>query len=191
MKMDNEDRKNGSESGSEPNTPWVAWIAIGIGVFMVVVGGLLLLWGLSFQATVGETSEIDDGSFVGGPGLIPIGVLSIAFGSMWIHNGLKGFRKRSDERDMKNCPYCGKRIEEDLNFCYHCTKTFDDADEDMADRKNGSERTDEADEGSEREKIILNQRKRSERQEARRRKMEERERKAASLNDLSSGRKGQ
>jgi hypothetical protein len=103
---------------------YVKWIAIGVGVFMVMVGGLLLLWGFSYQATVGEPSDLEGGELTGGPVLIPMGAISITFGALWLFYGLKGFKRPGDEMGMKNCPNCGKLIEEDLNFCYHCTSTF-------------------------------------------------------------------
>jgi hypothetical protein len=102
----------------------VSWIAIGLGVFMVVVGGLVLLWGLSYQATVGEPVDLEGDETVGSPFLIPAGVASIAFGSLWLYHGLKGFRPREEDLGFKNCPNCGRKIEEDLNFCYHCATTF-------------------------------------------------------------------
>lgn len=104
----------------------VSWAAIGLGVTMVLIGGIVLLWGLSFQAEVGEPVDLEGDTLVGSPLLIPGGVMSLAFGTLWIHYGLKGFKKKEEEIGKKKCPNCGKMIEEDLNFCYHCTATFSD-----------------------------------------------------------------
>jgi hypothetical protein len=121
---------------------YVKWIAIGVGVFMVMVGGMLLLWGFSYQATVGEPRDLDGDDLTGGPILIPAGAASMAFGALWLFYGIKGFKRPGEELGMKVCPNCGKQIEEDLNFCYHCTSTFCSPEEEKRTRskeENGEE----------------------------------------------------
>lgn len=105
------------------SAPWVSWIAIFLGVGMIFVGALVLLWGLAWQTGVGEADKIEGSS--GGPGLIPFGILCVAFGFMWVLTGWNRFKKRHREEGLRSCPNCGRRIEMDLNFCYYCNTTFD------------------------------------------------------------------
>ena len=164
----------------------VSWIAIFIGVFMVVVGGLILLWGLSFQAQVGEVRDLEGGGLTGGPILIPGGAAFLTFGTLWIYHGLKGFKKREEDIGFKNCPNCGRKIEDDLNFCYHCTTTFSkDGDKDVEEEKeDGEVSTDERDEKG----LTKGQKARMKRQEERLRSREEN--KARTLDELKIGSKG-
>ncbi len=104
---------------------------------MVMVGGMLLLWGFSYQATVGEPRDLDGDDLTGGPILIPAGAASMAFGALWLFYGIKGFKRPGEELGMKVCPNCGKQIEEDLNFCYHCTTTFSSTEEE---KRSGSKK---------------------------------------------------
>ena len=76
------------------------------------------------QASVGEQTDLQGDDLKGGPVLIPIGAASIGFGALWLFYGIKGFKRPGEEVGMKRCPHCGKTIEEDLNFCYHCATTF-------------------------------------------------------------------
>jgi hypothetical protein len=185
--MSSEDGKVEEPRGSRTNF-MVAWIAIGVGVTMVIVGGILLLWGLSYQASVGEPVDLQSDPLTGGPLLIPIGVMSLAFGTLWVHYGLKGFRKEEEKIGMKKCPNCKKLIEEDLNFCYHCTVTFSDSgiigeeDDEEEDEEDTSKEDDNADRERDMEPTSA-QLARARRQEERRRKREEMkgERRAKSL----------
>ena len=102
--------------------PWVSRIAIFLGVGMIFVGALVLLWGLAWQTGVGEADGIDNNGFVGGPYLIPFGVLCVAFGLLWMFTGWNHFKRGQHEEGLRPCPYCGRRIETDLNFCYYCNK---------------------------------------------------------------------
>lgn len=103
---------------------WVTWIAITMGVFMVGIGILLSLWGFAWQANVGELGP--DDSRVGGPYIIPIGLVFIGLGGLWVWNGYHGFPRRGDMEDMKVCPKCHRKIEADLDFCYHCNAELSD-----------------------------------------------------------------
>lgn len=97
----------------------VAWIAIAVGVTMVVTGLLLLLWGLTWQSTLENRGpDSDFTGTIGGPALLPIGVLVIAVGLIWILNAFRGFGKARTQ--LRSCPRCGKSVEVDLAFCYHC-----------------------------------------------------------------------
>jgi hypothetical protein len=114
---------------SKRKVPWVAWIAILLGVTMAGIGLLLLLWGLAWQTDVGEPQNIDGDDFQGGPCLIPLGGAMLLVGFMWILTGWRGFKKVRANEDMQICRNCGKMIESDLNFCYYCNKTFDEMDD--------------------------------------------------------------
>jgi ribosomal protein S27AE len=106
------------KQADRPVNPAVSWIAIVIGVFLAAVGVLLLLWGLSWQGTSEDNDPLDPDTSVGGPVLFPLGVFVIAIGMIWILNGYKVFgRKRAESR---SCPRCGRSVETDLAFCYHC-----------------------------------------------------------------------
>lgn len=186
-----EDPESGKERSKKTHFI-VSWAAIGLGVTMVMIGGILLLWGLSFQASVGEPVDLEADPLTGGPFLIPAGVMSLAFGILWIHYGMKGFKKKEEELKTKRCPNCGKVIEEDLNFCYHCTTTFSDAgkigedegEDDQPDHeepllKDLEEKDDEPTRGQ-----VMRARRQEER---RRKKMEEKEGNKADSLDMSSG----
>lgn len=110
----------------------MTWFAITMGVFMVGVGILLTLWGFAWQANIGELGPTDNRE--GGPILIPIGLGLIGFGIMWVWNGYHGFPRGEEMEAMKKCPHCHRKIEADLNFCYHCNAQLPDDDE-KGDRK--------------------------------------------------------
>ncbi len=187
MKLKRDPKRDPKEKTERKSSPIVSWIAILIGVFMVVVGGIILLWGLSFQAQVGEIRDLDGGELTGGPILIPGGAAFLTFGTLWIYHGLKGFKKREEDIGFKNCPNCGKKIEDDLNFCYHCTTTFTkEGDEDIDGEKgDGDVVPDERDD----EGFTNGQKDRMKRQEERRRSREEN--KASTLDELKVRSKGQ
>ncbi|MFO8051303.1 MAG: hypothetical protein R6V01_06350 [Thermoplasmatota archaeon] len=112
--------------GEKKTGPWVSWIAIFLGVGMSIIGLLLLLWGFAWQTGVGEPGEINDDPLVGGPALIPLGAVMAAVGVMWLFTGWNGFKGQDHRQDLKPCPFCGRRIESDLNFCYFCNRSFDE-----------------------------------------------------------------
>lgn len=97
----------------------VGWIAIVVGVTMIATGLLLMLWGLTWQSTL-ETNdpEEDLSGTIGGPALLPVGVLVIAVGIIWILNAFRGFGRSREV--TRSCPGCGRSVEVDLAFCYHC-----------------------------------------------------------------------
>ncbi len=103
--------------------PVVMWIAITLGVTMIGIGLLLFLWGLSWQSAP-ESDPLSNTELSGGPGLIPLGVLMIAFGGMWIWMGWYGFPRRGEIPEMQRCPHCNRGVEEDLDFCYYCGERF-------------------------------------------------------------------
>jgi predicted amidophosphoribosyltransferase len=39
---------------------------------------------------------------------------------MWLFQGWTGFRKQVEGNGTRVCPNCRRRVEEDLDFCYHC-----------------------------------------------------------------------
>jgi predicted nucleic acid-binding Zn ribbon protein len=104
---------------------FVTSFAIFLGVSMVLIGILLTLWGLSWQSNLESTNPLDEDETFGSPLLIPLGILFIGFGAMWIWNGYHGFPRRND-LPPKRCPNCGREIEEDLNFCYYCNTRLED-----------------------------------------------------------------
>ena len=90
---------------------------------MVGIGLLLFLWGMSWQSTT-ETDPLEDGKLTGGPALIPLGILMIAFGGMWIWMGWHGFPGKEDMNAYRRCPHCNRKVETDLDFCYYCGERF-------------------------------------------------------------------
>ena len=123
-----EDAENGNETGHvgrRKTSPLVTWIAIGLGVSMVIIGILMTLWGLSWQANLEETDPLDEDNTFGSPLLIPVGLLFVGFGVMWIWMGYHGFPRREDY-NKKRCPHCGKELDPDLDFCPWCTTRLAD-----------------------------------------------------------------
>jgi uncharacterized membrane protein len=99
--------------------PVVSWIAITVGVFLIAIGILLLLWGLSWQGASEDDDPVDPDTAKGGPALLPLGVFVIAVGIIWVLNGYRVFG-RSRRAESTSCPRCGRLVETDLAFCYHC-----------------------------------------------------------------------
>ncbi|MDG6225279.1 MAG: zinc ribbon domain-containing protein [Candidatus Thermoplasmatota archaeon] len=106
------------EAGVRRTPPVVSWIAIVTGVFLVGIGLLLLLWGLSWQGAQEETDPLEPDTSVGGPFLLPAGVFTVALGFIWVLTGYRGFPRGGPAK--RPCPRCGKPLEPDLSFCYHC-----------------------------------------------------------------------
>ena len=105
-------------SGRMESHPAVSWIAIVVGVFLTAIGILLLLWGLSWQGASEDNDPTNPDTGVGGPVLLPLGVFVIVVGMIWILNGYRVFGRRRESQN--SCPRCGRSIETDLAFCYHC-----------------------------------------------------------------------
>jgi hypothetical protein len=101
---------------------WVMWMALCVGVFFTGIGLVLLLWGLSWQSWSISPRPIGDEGLVGGPVVLPLGVFCIVLGIMWLLQGWTGFRRPEDGSWTRTCPNCGRTVEEDLDFCYHCMK---------------------------------------------------------------------
>jgi hypothetical protein len=113
------DRKTHDGRGlAKRPSPIVAWIAIVVGVTMIATGILLVLWGLSWQGAIEDADPGELTGLQGGPALLPVGILVIALGVIWILNAFRGFGKA--RVPMRRCPNCGKNVEPDLAFCYHC-----------------------------------------------------------------------
>ncbi len=130
--------KKGSEVAPEPpKLPWVSWIAIVLGVAMTLIGSILLLWGLSWQTSVGEPVDLQGEELRGGACLIPMGGTMALLGVMWVLTGWKGFKRTKVSEDTRPCPFCGKIIESDLTFCYYCNRSFEEEEEEArASREN-------------------------------------------------------
>jgi len=120
--------KGRGDTRGKRSSPVVGWIAVGLGVFLVMVGGMVLLWGLSYQATIGEPRDLEGDGPVGSPILVPFGFVCLALGALWLYHGIKGFR-RDEQHQMKTCPSCGRKVEADLDFCYFCTYRFTESEE--------------------------------------------------------------
>lgn len=111
-------KTNPSDQVKGGTHPAVSWLAIVVGVFLTAIGILLLLWGLSWQGASEESDLTNPDTGVGGPILLPLGVFVIAVGIIWILNGYHVFGRRRG--DSRSCPKCGRPVEGDLAFCYHC-----------------------------------------------------------------------
>jgi len=131
---------NEEKTGIRRKVPWVAWLAILLGVTMTGIGLLLLMWGFMWQTGVGEPSDLSGEELRGGPGLIPLGAGMLTVGVLWILTAWRGFKKDRASDDMMRCPHCGKMIESDLNFCYYCNTTFEKEDEGEGPGKDGPEK---------------------------------------------------
>ncbi|MGA1821824.1 MAG: hypothetical protein ACMUIG_04795 [Thermoplasmatota archaeon] len=113
-------------AGRMKKSRFVTWFAITMGVSMVGIGILMTLWGFAWQSNIGESDPLDASNRVGGPILIPMGLLFIGLGVMWVWNGYHGFPRRGEMEAMKKCPACHRNIEADLDFCYHCNTRIPD-----------------------------------------------------------------
>jgi hypothetical protein len=124
-----------------PKIPWVNWIAISLGVFLTLMGTMVLLWGFAWQTGVGEPQNIDGDELTGNACLIPVGAVSVTLGILWLLTGWRGFRKVRLEEGTKPCPYCGKLVETDLTFCYYCNRSFieEETDKEVEDRERDEE----------------------------------------------------
>jgi len=124
--------QDGAGIGKErKKSPLVTFIAVGLGVTMVLIGVIMTFWGLAWQSNLEETDPLDENVAFGSPLLIPLGLLFVGFGIMWVWLGYHGFPRREDY-DKKRCPHCNREIEKDLNFCYWCNSRLDDtADDDI------------------------------------------------------------
>ncbi len=80
----------------------------------------MLLWGLSWQSWSISPRSIGEEELQGGPIVLPLGVFCLVLGIMWLFQGWTGFRRQSEEDGTMVCPNCHRRVEEDLDFCYHC-----------------------------------------------------------------------
>lgn len=118
--------------------PWVAWIAIALGVMMAGIGAIMLLWGFMWQTEVGENPSLTGDKTEGGPCLIPVGVAMITIGILWVLTGWRGFKKAGVPDDQMRCPNCGRMIESDLTFCYLCNTTFEDDDKSDVSEEKGT-----------------------------------------------------
>ncbi len=130
-----------------PRIPWVNWIAITLGVFLTLMGTMVLLWGFAWQTGVGEPQNIDGEELTGNSCLIPVGAVAVTLGILWLLTGWRGFKKVQLEEGTKPCPYCGKMVETDLTFCYYCNRSF------IEDEKESAGEQNEKAEGSEDEGI--------------------------------------
>ena len=108
-------------------SPWVAWIALSLGVFFTGTGFILLLWGLSWQSWSIAPKAIGEEELQGGPIILPLGAFCFVLGIMWLYQGWTGFRRPGEDDGTRVCPHCHRRVEEDLDFCYHCMEKLDRA----------------------------------------------------------------
>ncbi|MGA1848165.1 MAG: hypothetical protein ACMUHB_02390 [Thermoplasmatota archaeon] len=124
-----------------PRIPWVNWIAITLGVFLTLMGTMVLLWGFAWQTGVGEPQNIDGEELTGNSCLKPVGAVAVTLGILWLLTGWRGFKKVRLEEGTKPCPYCGKMVETDLTFCYYCNRSFiKDGTESESDQKDKPQR---------------------------------------------------
>ncbi len=129
---------------------WVTWIALSVGVFFTGTGLVLLLWGLSWQSWSISPRSIGEEGLQGGPIVLPLGVFCLVLGIMWLLQGWTGFRRPEDGDGTMACPNCHRRVEADLDFCYHCMKRLQGTDRDPASKEGVS-----SEKGGERRKLEL------------------------------------
>ncbi|MCU0798578.1 MAG: zinc ribbon domain-containing protein [Candidatus Thermoplasmatota archaeon] len=130
--------------------PWVTWIALCLGVFFTGTGLVMLLWGLSWQSWSISPQSIGEEELQGGPIILPLGAFCLVLGIMWLFQGWTGFRRPEEGDGTRVCPNCRHRVEEDLDFCYHCLKRLQSPERDAASKVGAS-----SEEGGKRGKLEL------------------------------------
>ncbi|MCD6382875.1 MAG: zinc ribbon domain-containing protein [Thermoplasmata archaeon] len=95
------------------------YAAIFLGVSFTALGGVLLFWGLLWQAHAILLAERGASAPQGGGCFIPSGVIILTLGILWLKASLKPPKKRGAKEKVR-CPSCGRMVDSDLPFCYWC-----------------------------------------------------------------------
>lgn len=119
---DNEALNAMEKTEGRPAPSKLKYFSLGIGILIIIAGIYTMVLGVT------PAGETDDGMSTKFGCTLVLGLVFITTGGLFI---IYSFRKRLSSRsneelrtELKACPCCQKRVENDQTLCYHCGHEF-------------------------------------------------------------------